>query len=297
MFFNTHARRFHVFVFFLNCLTKTVESIKNNQQSTSMSAQSYKTIPVMIRSLIRKTGLEVTRYRPRGKEKFPIAIPETFQTLYKKYQQYSMIKWQGLYTAFNATDYLIKNNIEGDIVECGVWEGGCSAIIAEHLANHNDTKRHFYLYDTYEGMSEPTEKDYSFATKQSAQDLYNTYQKDGKTDWSVGSLDTVKKVMKQTGYPQKNLSFVKGKVEDTIPKTTPNKIALLRLDTDWYDSTKHELDHLFPKLVKGGILIVDDYGAWAGSKQAVDEYFDGKKHGILFHYDSVSGNICGVKQS
>lgn len=81
--------------------------------------------------------------------------------------------------------------------------------------------------------------------------------------------------MKSTAYPMENVHLVKGKVEDTIPKILPSQIALLRLDTDWYESTRHELIHLYPNLVKNGVLIIDDYGHWRGSKQATDEYFDG----------------------
>lgn len=79
--------------------------------------------------------------------------------------------------------------------------------------------------------------------------------------------------MAATGYPKDNIIFIKGKVEQTIPGTLPGKIALLRLDTDWYESTKHELNHLYPLLEKAGILIIDDYGAWQGARKAVDEYF------------------------
>ncbi len=260
-----------------------------------MSAQSYKTFRFLIRNCLRSLGLEVSRYRPRGKENIPDAIPDSFKALYKTYHDSSMVKWSGLYTAFNAVDHISKQGIKGSIIECGVWKGGCTAIMAEHLKNLQDISRDFYLYDTYEGMSEPTDKDFSFFTKKKAKELYKTYQKDGKTDWSVGTLDTVQKTLEQTGYPQDKIHMIEGKVEETIPQNIPDTIALLRLDTDWYESTRHELEHLFPKLVTGGILIVDDYGAWAGSKQAVDEYFSQHAHQIYFHYDAFTGNICGVK--
>ncbi len=260
-----------------------------------MSAQSYKTFRFWLRDFLRSLGLEVSRYRPRGQEALPTAISDDFKTLYKKYCAFSMVKWPGLYTAFNATDHISKHKIQGAIVECGVWKGGCTAIMAEHLVKQGDVSRDFYLYDTFEGMSEPTDKDFSFFTTMKADALYETYQKDGKSDWSVGALETVQKVLGDTGYPPDKIHTIQGKVEDTLPKEMPDEIALLRLDTDWYESTKHELEHLFPKLVKGGILIVDDYGAWAGSKQAVDEYFAAHPHDLYFHYDASTGNICGVK--
>jgi hypothetical protein len=77
----------------------------------------------------------------------------------------------------------------------------------------------------------------------------------------------------ETGYPAEDTSFIVGRVQDTIPEQTPRKIALLRLDTDWFESTYHELIHLWPLLVEGGVLIIDDYGDWAGAKKAVDQYF------------------------
>lgn len=261
-----------------------------------MSARSYKSFPVLVRGFFRALGIEVSRYRPRGREKLPRAVSDHFKTLYQKYCDHSMVKWSGLYTAFNAVEHISKQKIDGAIVECGVWEGGCSAIMAELLKDLGDTSREFYMYDTFEGMSEPTDKDFSFATNLTAKDLYKTYQKDGKPDWSVGALDKVQEVMEKTGYPSDKIKTIKGKVEDTIPDTMPDKIAVLRLDTDWYESTKHEMEHLFPRLVKGGILIIDDYGAWAGAKDAVDEYFDKHPHDIYFHFDPLMGSISGIKQ-
>lgn len=254
-----------------------------------MSARTYTTPRFLIRAALRKMGLEVSRYRPRGSENIPQAVDQNFVSLYKKYQQYSMVKWSGLYTAYRAAEHIKAHKIKGAIVECGVWKGGCTAILAEVLRDANPAPE-FFLYDTYEGMSEPTKDDFSMSTNLSAERLYEQY--DG--DWSVGALDTVKSVMSKTGYNQDKICYVKGKVEDTIPETAPEKIALLRLDTDWYKSTKHELEHLYPRLVKGGILIVDDYGAWAGSKKAFDEYFADREMPFMV-YGASTGNICGVK--
>jgi len=105
-------------------------------------------------------------------------------------------------------------------------------------------------------------------------------------------LDEVKKNVYGTGYPQDKIHFVKGKVEDTIPGTMPNQIALLRLDTDWYQSTMHELTHLFPLLQAKGVLIIDDYGHWQGAGKAVDEYFADKQISILLNRIDYSGRIA-----
>tara|TARA_Y100000031_G_scaffold103504_1_gene113665 strand:- start:145360 stop:146136 length:777 start_codon:yes stop_codon:yes gene_type:complete len=254
-----------------------------------MTARSYTTPRFLLRGLLRKAGLEVSKYRPRGQEKFPEAIEQGFIDLYKKYHEFSMVKWPGLYTAYRAANYIKAHKIEGDIVECGVWKGGCTAILAEILKDEK-APRDFYLYDTYEGMSAPTEVDRSMSTNISANKLYHQYDE----QWSVGSLDTVKQVMGETGYEPRKLHYVKGKVEDTIPKTIPKKIALLRLDTDWYESTKHELEHLYDLLVPGGVLIIDDYGSWAGSKKAVEEFFKDRPMPFM-NYDAHTCNLSGVK--
>lgn len=142
-------------------------------------------------------------------------------------------------------------------------------IIAHTLLQMKET-RNIYLYDTFSGMSEPTGKDYRLA------DIDSPARAIWKNKLDGGSLSAVRENIYGTGYPQHNLIFVEGKVEDTIPVTIPEKIALLRLDTDWYESTKHELTHLFPRISKNGVLIVDDYGAWNGAKNAVDEYLRDK---------------------
>ena len=80
--------------------------------------------------------------------------------------------------------------------------------------------------------------------------------------------------MLETGYPMAQIQFVSGMVEQTLLKQKPEKVALLRLDTDWYESTKCELEQLFPRLVPGAVLIIDDYGHWDGCRRAVDEYFE-----------------------
>lgn len=172
-----------------------------------------------------------------------------------------------------ATDYIVKNDIKGSIVECGVWKGGSIMAVLSTLLKHNINDKKVYLYDTYEGMSTPTENDKSVR----GEDALNAFEEKDEV-WDkikcYSSLEEVKENVYSTGYNAEKLNFIKGKVEDTITKDNlPEEISILRLDTDWYESTKHELEFLYPKLVKGGILIIDDYGHWDGCKKAVDEYF------------------------
>ena len=138
--------------------------------------------------------------------------------------------------------------------------------------------RDIYLYDTFEGMTAPTEADVSDSDPP-ALETWQRAERDNYRAWphlfdsKEVTEEAVRAVMAQTGYPGVRLHFVRGPVEETIPGCTPEGIALLRLDTDWYESTRHELVHLFPRLEAGGVLIVDDYGHWQGAQQAVEEYF------------------------
>ena len=204
-----------------------------------------------------------------------------------------MTSKERMYALYKSVEYIIKTDIPGDFVECGVWRGGSTMLIAFTLIELNATNRKIYLYDTFKGMTKPTDYDHLVSNKKiRAIDKWKKEQKKDYNKWVYVSLSKVKKNMALTKYPKNNIVFVKGKVEETIPKTIPSKIAILRLDTDWYESTKHELIHLFPPLLKGGILIIDDYGYWAGSKKAVDEYFSNKQ--ILLNRIDNTGRI-GIK--
>ena len=133
--------------------------------------------------------------------------------------------------------------------------------------------RDLWLYDTFEGMPEPDENDFSKRSGNAKEKFKDVKISDSSSDWCRATLDDVQANIKIANYPADKIHFIKGKVEDTIPAQMPKSIALLRLDTDWYASTKHELEHLFPLLVTGGVLIIDDYGHWEGCRKAVDEYF------------------------
>jgi hypothetical protein len=174
-----------------------------------------------------------------------------------------------------AVDHIVRQRVPGDIVECGVWRGGSMMAAALALLARGDTSRHLWLYDTYEGMSEPTEADRSHTGESAAAQLQRTER--GQGVWCEAGLADVQANLWSTGYPRERIHFVQGKVEDTIPgpagQHLPAAIALLRLDTDWYASTQHELLHLYPLLQRRGLLIIDDYGHWQGARQAVDEYF------------------------
>jgi O-methyltransferase len=173
----------------------------------------------------------------------------------------------------DAVEYVVKNRIPGPIVECGVWRGGSVVVAALTLLELGDRSRDIFLFDTFEGMSEPTTRDRLGDGTPVGDVLSGTERRDDGSIWALATLDTVRKNVLATGYPADKLHFVQGKVEDTVPASAPESIALLRLDTDWYESTLHELEHLYPRLHPGGVLILDDYGHWQGAREAVDEYF------------------------
>jgi O-methyltransferase len=206
---------------------------------------------------------------------------------------YTMTSPERMFALMRAVEYIEKYKIEGDVVECGVWRGGSSMIMAKKLLDSKNTNRQLYMYDTYDGMSEPTEEDKQH-DGQVAQQMLDVSDKVDDQIWCFSALDEVKKNMKKTGFDISNIHFVQGKVEDTIPNVIPKKIAILRLDTDWYESTKHEMEHLFPLLVKGGVLIIDDYGHWQGARKAIDEYLETHNIQILLNRVDYTARI-GVK--
>jgi O-methyltransferase len=224
---------------------------------------------------------------------FDLDVENEFIEMYKKVKEFTMTPLECQHALFRAMKYIVEHKIDGDIVECGVWRGGSAMISALTLKNLDQTDKKLYLYDTYTGMSEPTEKDVSAAGRRATEKWEASKQKNINT-WAYASLEEVEHNMISTGYPKDKMFFIEGKVEETIPKIIPEKISLLRLDTDWYESTRHELEHLFPRLVKGGILIIDDYGNWQGSRMAVDEYFKNQGIKMFLNRMDFSARI-GVK--
>jgi hypothetical protein len=207
---------------------------------------------------------------------------------------FTMTSEERLYALFKAVEYIVANTIEGSIVECGVWRGGSTMCALLELKHMNTTTYPVYLYDTFDGMSEPTEKDRDLSGKDARKLLNQSEKTTEDIMWCYAPLEDVQKNIQSTGYPMDRVTFVKGKVEDTIPQTIPDKIAILRLDTDWYESTYHELTHLFPKLVPGGVLIIDDYGHWKGAREAVDQYFREHHIRMLLNRIDYTGRI-GIK--
>ena len=197
----------------------------------------------------------------------------------------------------DAVNYILQNNIEGCIIECGVESGNFEHIWINELMKNNSV-RDIYLFDTFGGLVEPTEYDYTCKDAKIYQmnkdEVYTTWKNnviDEKVNsWCYTPLDKVKQRLNSTGYPENNLHYVVGNVMETLKdKTTiPEKIAILRLDTDWYESSKYELEQMYDNVVKGGIIIFDDYYHWDGQRRATDDFF--KNRNINYNFVNI-GNF------
>lgn len=215
---------------------------------------------------------------------FPSDFTETEIALINDVQLKTMTSPERLVSLIRSLDHLVSQGTAGDIVECGVWKGGSMMLVAKRLLQLGDTGRRLFLFDTFEGMSEPDERDVSAVDNRAAKDLLSESERlDGNNVWCYSSLDEVQANLRSTGYSMNNISFIKGKVEDTLPEKSIGKIALLRLDTDWYESTLHELETLYDQVVPGGIVIIDDYGHWSGCRKAVDEFIAKRKLNVFLN--------------
>lgn len=244
-------------------------------------------IKKIVKKILASTGYAVVNLRAKIVYGNP-DMEEEFFCIRERCKDFTLVPIERMYSLYKATEYVVKNDIPGDIIEFGVWRGGSSMLVALTLLKMNHTARKIYLYDTYEGMTEPTERDFNVfgvPAKKSMPDF---------KDERAAPLEAVKKNMFSTGYPQDKIIFVKGRVEDTIPKILPERIALVRLDTDLYESEYHELCNAFPRLSPQGVIILDNYGFWKGTKEAADKYFAENKIKIFLQRTDFSERV-GIK--
>lgn len=245
----------------------------------------------MIKAAIHKTfrllGLDIIQFPPQ-EQGYPPDFRNEETDIIREVRPWTMTSAERIYALIQAVRYVSASAIAGAIVECGVWKGGSMAAIARTLLQLQDVRRDLYLFDTFEGMPEPTTKDIDYSGKHAAEVL----KEDSGSRCADAPLERVKEVLYGTGYPRERIHFVRGKVEETIPASAPDSISLLRLDTDWYTSTRHELVHLFPRLAQAGVIIIDDYGHWRGSREACDEYFAKNRIPILLNRIDYTGRIA-----
>lgn len=206
----------------------------------------------------------------------------------------TMTSPERMYALWQAVGHVVARGVPGALVECGVWRGGSSMVMAHALLGAGVDDRELWLYDTFAGMPEASAGDVDFSGVPASARLEQAAGDRDDLVVAYASLPEVQANMASTGYPAQRVHCVPGLVEDTIPGQAPAQIALLRLDTDWEASTRHELVHLWPRLAPGGVLIVDDYGHWSGARRAVDGFFAGRDDAPLLVRVDYTGRL-GVK--
>ena len=195
---------------------------------------------------------------------------DAFWEMFLAAREYTMTAKDAMFALYQAVGYVVRARLEGDFVEAGVWRGG-SALLAALAFRKLGDRRRLHLFDTFTGMTAPTDVDTDIMGD-AASDLMDRFaEADGS--WCYASEEDVRSTFSRHGISGDDLNIVKGDVLNTLPLNVPDRIAILRLDTDWYESTRLELELLYPRLVRGGVLMIDDYGYWQGSRKATDEYF------------------------
>ena len=246
----------------------------------------------MLRRL-RKGGASI----PTNPVADPPLVSEEDRGIIARARPYTMTSDARLQALIDAVRYCVRRGVPGAFVECGVWRGGSVLTMIQVLQELGVEDRDIHLFDTFEGMTAPTEHDTS-PLDPPALETWEQAEADGERPWSglfaseVFDEAAVRELLIGTGYPAECLQFVRGPVEQTLPAASPERVALLRLDTDWYESTRHELNHLWPRLSDGGVLIVDDYGHWEGARRAVDEFFAQRAEPVLLNRIDYTGRIA-----
>lgn len=244
----------------------------------------------MLQHLVRRSanlfGIELTKISSQLSD-----LSQEQRHIVMRARPFTMTSLERIAALVHAIEYTVKNSIPGVFVECGVWKGGSSMAAALTYLELGKTDVDLFLFDTFAGMPPPGDKDFHSATGRTASELLS---KSAEADdiTARAPIEEVRRNLESTKYPTRHLHFIKGMVEETIPLHAPDQISVLRLDTDWYSSTKHELMHLYPRLAKHGVLIIDDYGHWAGARKAVDEYFEEQGLQPLLNRIDETGRIC-----
>lgn len=235
----------------------------------------------VVQNLFKAAGYRLIKDSPQLDSLIP-EITDRERVLMETALSYSMAGPIRMWAFLKAVEHVAHAPISGDIVECGVWKGG-HLVMAGLLRKQLGFDADLWGFDTFEGMNDPTDVDRKTNETVLAKVKFDQMRRDDHVDWCYAGIDEVA-ANYRSEVGDSNVRLIKGSVEETLtqPANLPDRIALLRLDTDWYESTKAELEILYPRLVSGGILMIDDYGEWAGAKKAVDEYFVGQN--IWLHY-------------
>lgn len=241
------------------------------------------------RTLLRRAGYEVVATSNQSIERFPRDIDENAKRLFRTVKPYTMTSMERVVALRDAVRYVSRAGIEGAIVECGVWRGGSMLAAAMTLVELKETDRDLYLFDTFTRPPDPEPRDRDLVVEDLRASLDAAL---ADPAYSYLPMDEVRALIAGSGYPHEQIHLVEGLVEETLPEHAPEAVALLRLDTDLYRSTAHEMKHLYPRLAPGGVLIVDDYGRFTGARDAVDEYFAESGETVLLNRIDWTGRLA-----
>ncbi|MBV9880020.1 MAG: class I SAM-dependent methyltransferase [Gemmatirosa sp.] len=223
-------------------------------------------------------------------------LEPAFLDMYEACRHATMTSIERMYALHQATRHVVARDVPGDFVECGVWRGGSVMLMAATLLALGRTDRTIWLYDTFDGVTPPDDRDVEARSGRRAAELLagRAHVRDDNY-WGVATRAEVERNLRATGYPLDRFRLVAGDVATTLGPARdamPETVAILRLDTDWYGSTRHELQQLYPRLARGGVLIVDDYGYWRGARAATDEYLATLAAPPLLHRIDCTGRIA-----
>jgi hypothetical protein len=253
----------------------------------------------LVKTAIHGMGLEVRRagVAPLGEPPVEFTSRDREIANHVVRGRLTMVSWERLFATITACKHVVAAEIEGDFVECGVWRGG-NALAAKMTFESLGSEKKVWLFDTFSGMSEPTDVDRAAFTGDAAQDSFETHQKADHNEWCYASLEDVRRNFEEAGVDLAGVRFVSGDVAKTLKNEAnlPSAISVLRLDTDWYESTLTELQILYPRLSIGGSLLIDDFGYWEGARKAVEDFFAALPPPArpLLHYTDYTGRM-GVK--
>jgi len=243
------------------------------------------------RRLANSLGCDRLRQQVRRwVDRVPRDVSAADREILTRVRPYTMTSVARLMALMEATRSIVRDQLAGDIAECGVWRGGSMMAVALHTSGRRRTPPETCISTiTFQGMPKPAARDKDARGRPAAQLLESHPPRTGL--WCFADLDEVRRNMASTGYPAERIHFIAGKVEEMIPDLAPPTLSILRLDTDWYESTRHELIHLYPRLVERGVLIIDDYGHWQGAQQATDDYFAAQPRSPLLQRIDYTGRL------
>lgn len=216
----------------------------------------------------------------KRRDKFKDLVESNFWDLASECAPHTLLTVPKMYNLYKSIEFISISGIPGDIVECGVWHGGAMMLAAKTLSSRNDYSRHIFLYDTFEGFKERSDFDRTDSGKSIGTRVRDNYS------------DEVKSRLMEVNYPSNNIHFRIGDVLETCNRGGHKRISYLRLDTDTYRTTLHELECLYDSVAYGGIICIDDYGYSIGARKAFHEFFDNRD--ILF-WNRVDGSRVAIK--